>query len=207
MAIRDELKQFKKERILEEAVRLFYERGFRGTSLDAIAESLDMTTPFIYAAYERKNDILVEIYMRALLPSLEAIQQARAQGGAPAAQLWRFAFNYTRVVISNQRGTAVFFREEVSIPKESRREINRIKKVMDDEVAGLLNEGVRSGDFSVGDARTAALAIIGMVSWAYLWYREGGRLSPNQIAGELASHALRMAGVGPEALAQAQGHD
>ena len=41
MALRDELKSFKKERILEEAERLFYERGFRGTSLDAIAESLE----------------------------------------------------------------------------------------------------------------------------------------------------------------------
>ena len=90
MAIRDELKHFKKERILEEAERLFYERGFRGTSLDAIAESLDMTKPFIYGAYERKLDILVDIYERAMNRALDAIRGAREAGGTPAEQLRRF---------------------------------------------------------------------------------------------------------------------
>ncbi|MEY4863638.1 MAG: hypothetical protein RLZ51_1733, partial [Pseudomonadota bacterium] len=34
MTLRDELRSFKRERIIEEAQRLFYERGYRGTSLD-----------------------------------------------------------------------------------------------------------------------------------------------------------------------------
>jgi AcrR family transcriptional regulator len=202
LAIRDELKQLKKDRILEEAVKLFYERGFRGTSMDAIAESLDMTKPFVYAAFERKTDILVEIYMRALVPSLESVRKAREAGGSAALQLWRFASAYTEVVIHNQRGTAVFFREEVSIPEKSRREINRIKRVMDNEVAALLHEGAAAGEFSLGDVRTTALAIIGMISWAYIWYREGGRLTPAEIACELAANALRMAGASPSVIAQ-----
>ena len=86
MAIRDELKHFKKERILEEAERLFYERGFRGTSLDAIAESLDMTKPFIYGAYERKLDILVDLYERAMNRALDASRGAREARGTPASQ-------------------------------------------------------------------------------------------------------------------------
>ena len=204
VAIRDELRQLKKDRILEEAVKLFYERGFRGTSVDAIAESLDMTKPFVYAAFERKTDILVEIYMRALIPSLDSVRQARAMGGTAALQLWRFAKRYTEVVISNQRGTAVFFREEVSIPEKSRREINRIKRVMDNEVTALLETGKAAGEFNLGDTRTTALAIIGMISWAYIWYRESGRLSPEQIADELAANALRMAGANPNTISRLQ---
>lgn len=204
VAIRDELRQLKKDRILEEAVKLFYERGFRGTSVDAIAETLDMTKPFVYAAFERKTDILVEIYMRALVPSLESIRQARAAGGSATAQLWHFARRYTEVVISNQRGTAVFFREEVSIPEKSRREINRIKRTMDNEVAALLDAGQTAGEFTLGDVRTTALAIIGMISWAYIWYRESGRLSPQQIADELAANALRMAGASTLAISRLQ---
>jgi len=40
MNVRDELRSLKKERVLEAAQKLFYERGYRGTTLDAIAESL-----------------------------------------------------------------------------------------------------------------------------------------------------------------------
>ncbi|HYF58122.1 MAG TPA: TetR/AcrR family transcriptional regulator [Burkholderiaceae bacterium] len=195
MAIRDELKSFKKERILEEAERLFYERGFRGTSMDAIAESLDMTKPFVYGAYERKVDILVDIYLRAVNRSLETIRQAREAGGSPTQQLRRFALRFTGVVIANQPGTAVFFREESSIPQETLREINALKGRFDDELAALIADGVAAGEFSVADPRTATLAIGGMISWAYVWYRKDGRLQPDDIGAHMAAYALRLAGV------------
>ena len=39
-AMREEILAYKRERILEEAVKLFYERGFTGTTLDDIAAEL-----------------------------------------------------------------------------------------------------------------------------------------------------------------------
>ena len=36
--MREEILAYKRERILEEAVKLFYERGFTGTTLDDIAD-------------------------------------------------------------------------------------------------------------------------------------------------------------------------
>jgi len=183
VALRDELKHFKKERILEEAERLFYERGFRGTSLDAIAESLDMTKPFIYGAYER-----------AMNRALDAIRGAREAGGTPAEQLRRFAVTYTGVVIAHQAGTAVFFREEPSIPEEAVRRINDLKGAFDTELAALIVSGVEAGAFRVDDPRAATLAIGGMISWAYVWYRPGGRLTPDEIAAQMATYALRIVG-------------
>jgi hypothetical protein len=41
----------------------------------------------------------------------------------------------------------------------------------------------------------AALAISGMVSWAYVWYRPGGRLTIEQTSQELAALILALAGV------------
>ena len=52
MNVRDELRSLKKERVLEAAQQLFYERGYRGTTLDAIAESLNVSKPFVYAVYD-----------------------------------------------------------------------------------------------------------------------------------------------------------
>jgi AcrR family transcriptional regulator len=198
VAIRDEVKLLKKERILEEAERLFYERGFHGTSLDAIAESLDMSKQFIYGAYERKVDILVDIYMRAVNRSLDTIREARATPGTPTQRLRRFALRFTEVVISNQPGVAVFFREEASIPPESVRRINDQKGEFDAELAGLIAEGVAAGEFRVGDVRVATLAIGGMMSWAYVWYRQGRRLDVDAIARHMATYSLRIVGVWDE---------
>lgn len=194
MTLRDELRSFKRERILEEAQRLFYERGYRGTSLDAVAEALDMTKPFVYAVYARKVDILVEISMRTLQRSLDTLREARQAGGTPTAQLHRFAMRFTEVVIRHQAGSAVFFREEASIPPEATRRINRLKGEFDDELASLLEQGRAAGEFQVDDVRTATLAIGGMISWIYLWFRRGGRLSPAVIGEHMAVYALRIAG-------------
>lgn len=194
MTLRDELRSFKRERIIEEAQRLFYERGYRGTSLDAVAEALDMTKPFVYAVYARKVDILVEISMRTLQRSLDTLREARAAGGSPTAQLQRFAMRFTEVVIRHQAGSAVFFREEASIPADATRRINRLKGEFDDELAALLEEGRGTGEFALDDVRTATLAIGGMISWIYVWFRSGGRLSPAVIGEHMASYALRIAG-------------
>ena len=138
MTIRDELKLFKKERILQEAERLFYERGYHGTSLDAIAESLSMTKPFVYGAYDSKIDILVDISLRIVTRTLDTLRQARRDGGTPAEQLHRFALRFTAVVIADQAGVAVFFREEGLIPPSATRAINDLKGRFDDELAELL---------------------------------------------------------------------
>lgn len=200
MNVRDELKNFKKERILEEAQRLFYERGYRGTSLDAIAESLNVTKPFLYAVYDRKVDILVDISLRALTRVIDALAEARAAGGTPAAQMNLFARRFTEMVIRNQASSAVFFREEASIPPEVTRQINDLKGQFDEQLAALIQDGVNAGEFRVRDVRTASLAVGGMISWMYIWYRPGGRLTPEQIGDHMTEYVMNLLGTRPLAV-------
>ena len=194
MTISDEIRTVRKELILEHAERLFYERGYRGTSMDAVAEALSVTKPVLYAVYDRKVDILVDISMRVLNRSYDAIRESRQAGGSPTQQMKRFAMRFTEAVIRNQAGSAVFFREEASIPPEITLEINELKGRFDQEVAGLIADGMAAGEFDVDDARTATLALGGMISWIYIWYRKGGRLSPEAIGEHMADYALRIVG-------------
>lgn len=194
MAIKEEIEVFRKDRIRGQAERLFYERGFRGTSMDAIAESLQATKPFLYGSYQKKTDILFDIHMHVVQRTLEAIDNARASPGTPTEKLRRFAIRLTEVTLANQAAVAIFFREEASIPAKQLRRINDLKGKIDDGIAALLAEGVTAGEFSIADTRTAALAIGGMISWAYTWYRVSGRLDVAAIAAQMADYTLRVAG-------------
>ena len=194
MSIRDEVRQLKRERILKAAEELFYERGFTATTLDAIAESLDMTKPFVYGAFDKKTDILVEIYMRIMRKTFDALKQAKRLDGSPTTRLRHFAELFTDVVIENQAGVAVFFREEAFIPPEHVQETNRLKSEFDAQLSELLEEGMAAKEFVIRDVRLAALAIGGMISWVYIWYREDGRLDSASIGNHMAEYALRIAG-------------
>ncbi len=192
--IREQLKTFKKERIVEEAVRLFYERGFRGTSLEAIADSLDMTKPFIYGVYEKKTDILFDIATRITQDSLEAVEEQVRGDGTPRERLVRMSQALARICMDDRISVAVFFREEAQLEPERLAVVHETKGRIDDAIARLLDEGMRAGEFDVPDLRLAALAIGGMISWTYSWYQPAGRLSAEEIGRHMADYALSIAG-------------
>ena len=56
--MKSELNEYKRSRILEVASELFYERGFVGTTIDAIVGRLEVKKPFIYQS-QRKISFLV----------------------------------------------------------------------------------------------------------------------------------------------------
>ena len=192
---RDQVRDFKKERILEEASTLFYERGYRGTTLDAIAERLEVSKPFIYHHFKSKAELLVEIYKRVLRLCLETIETAAASPGTARQQLRAFAINYTQIVIKEQAIVAIFFREEQNLPPEEIDSINALKREFDAKLTQLLMDGVDKGEFEIADVRMATLALTGMMNWAYTWYRPRGRLKPDVIAQSMAGLAERLAGV------------
>jgi TetR/AcrR family transcriptional regulator, regulator of autoinduction and epiphytic fitness len=53
-----------RERMLEAAQRLFSERGYAETTIDAIATAADVATPTVYAAFQSKRGVLSALMRR-----------------------------------------------------------------------------------------------------------------------------------------------
>jgi len=192
--MRDEILAYKRERILEEAVKLFYERGFTGTTLDDIAAELGVTKPFIYTHFRGKVDLLAALCKPTIELSLEAVANAAAAPGSPTNRLHQAITDFTKVVLQRQANIAIYFREEKNLSAEGLAEINALRKRFDRVLSDLLAEGIASGEFDIPDPSLAALALGGMISWAYTWHRPGGRLTIDEMARQMADLALRMAG-------------
>ena len=193
--MRQEILAYKRERILQEAVALFYERGFTATTLDDIAAELGVTKPFIYTHFRSKTDLLVAVCRPTIELSLAAVSEAAAQPGTPTQRLRRAIEDFTRVVLRRQANIAVFFREEKHVSPEALAEINALRKRFDRVLSNLLADGVAAGEFEISDVNLAALAIGGMISWAYTWHRPKGRLTLDDMAAHMAELTLQMAGV------------
>jgi AcrR family transcriptional regulator len=192
--MREEITAYKRERILEEAVKLFYERGFSGTTLDDIAGKLGVTKPFIYTHFRSKVELLEAICRPTIEMSLAAIADAAAQQGSTAVRLFSGVVAFTKVVLTRQANIAVYFREEKNLSATGLADINALRKRFDRVLSDLLEEGAKAGEFHIADIRVAALAIGGMVSWAYGWYQPGGRLSIDDVGAQMARFAVEMAG-------------
>jgi len=193
-AMREEILAYKRERILEEAVKLFYERGFTGTTLDDIAAELGVTKPFIYTHFRSKTELLAALCQPTIELSLDAVTQAANGPGSPTERLYRAIAGFTEVVLTRQANIAIYFREEKNLSPDALGEINALRKKFDRVLSKLLTEGVAAGAFDVQDVSLTALALGGMISWAYTWHRPEGRLTLGDMCDRMGGLALQMVG-------------
>ncbi len=192
--MRDEIARLKRERILEEARQLFFEQGYQGTTLDQVARRLEVTKPFIYSHFENKAALLGDIAERGTRLSLKAIADACDRKGDPAERLGQAIREFCHVVMDHQANIAVYFREDKYVPAAASNRINEMRAEFDEKLAALLQEGMEEGLFRVDDVRLATLAVGGMISWMFTWYRAGGRLSDEHIADQMIELVMRTVG-------------
>jgi len=190
--IRDAVSRLKRERIIATAVELFYNNGLSNTSLEAVAEKMNVTKPFIYSHFKSKSDLLAEICARGIRASLDALNRAVASEGSVTDKLQALARDFMLAVLENQAHIAIYNREEKDLSPHDSEAINQMRSEFDRKFCALLTEGVDSGDFVVDDVQLASLAIGGIVSWSYVWYRPNGRLTRAETADRVAELVLAM---------------
>jgi AcrR family transcriptional regulator len=89
----------KRERILAEAAKLIAERGYHGTTIDAIAEKFGATKPFVYYHFESKADLLGEICQRGTVRALEEAGRGISAKGSPRERLDQFVTDFTSIAL------------------------------------------------------------------------------------------------------------
>ena len=96
-ALRDDVMNLKRDRILYEAGELFYERGYLQSTVNELAERLGATKPFVYYHFQSKADLLIEICERGTSDALAATEKALSTGGSPDQRFEALMREFTRV--------------------------------------------------------------------------------------------------------------
>jgi len=192
--MRDEVKQYKRSRIVEEASKLFYEHGYDATSVDMLAVELGVTKPFIYSYFENKRAILEAVHEAAAHRVLGHIKTAIHAPGPPDERLQRFVELYVNENIKEQIASGIYLQEEKNLSSQAKVAARKIEREFDKLLAGLIREGIESGVYSIQDAKMASLCISGMVRWVHRWYKPDGVLGADEIASTISEFALNMVG-------------
>lgn len=163
-------RQRKIEQILAVTARSLRQRGYNSTSLDDIADELDLTKASLYHYFASKE----ELVLRCLEDCHgRVVGRLRAVGRSEESAVDRL-----RGLIDEQ--LHILHRDESELvsmfiypwdwPPSVQERIGRWRAEHDEPFARVIDDGVASGELSVVDARTARLCLHGALNQTLLWF-------------------------------------
>lgn len=177
-------RETKREAVLRTAARMFNEKGFHATSLDEVAQSLNVTKPTLYYYVDSKDEILFEC-VRIGLEMLRAAIDESARPNATALQKLVAAMHRYAEIVTMDFGMCVIRVGEDPLPVESRLKLRRLKAQLDMEFRQLIVQCIEEGTLTPRDPKITSFALAGAISWIGRWYRPDGGLTGPQIATQI----------------------
>jgi len=177
--------------ILAAAGRIFREKGYHGTSVRDIAEAVGLLKGSLYHYIRSKDELLARLFEGLLEDTVRELEAIVVREMTAEARLRAMVRAYAAAVMANHDAVGLYLREWRSLPPAELAGLGARRRRMRTLFTDVITDGARARAFAAGDARIAALAILGSCNWVYEWYRPKGRLGPDAIADELADRAVR----------------
>ena len=181
----------REDEIIAAAGSLFREKGYHGTSVRDIAESVGLLKGSLYHYIRSKEELLARLFDGALEGTVRELEIVAARDASASDRLRDMVRTYVRAVTANLDAVGLYLREWRSLPAPELARLRAKRHAMRALFEDVVAQGVRGREFAVGDEKIAALAILGMCNWIFEWYRPRGRLRAQELANELAERAVR----------------
>ncbi|MBR1126364.1 TetR family transcriptional regulator [Bradyrhizobium lablabi] len=177
----------KREAVLRMAVQLFLEQGYHRTTLNDVAERLNITKPALYNYFSGKDEILYECWAIGQERVDDCLNEIAAGGGSGLAKLRKLIVGYAEVMTTDYGKSLVRF-DMRDLTEHNRRIVQLAKRKIDRAFRSYIREGIADGSIKPCDAKLSAFAIAGSLNWIGHWFQPGGKLPPETIAEEFAIH-------------------
>jgi AcrR family transcriptional regulator len=173
----------KQGQISEIAAELISTEGYKGTSLQKIADKVGVHKSTLFHYIKSKKDLLVQILEQSgnnLSANLERISSL--DKSEPEEKL-RAAFEtHLRSVIEDIGGLNVYLHEMKMLPPKYKKIYTQKRKNYEKYFENIVSEMKERGFFEGLDAKVVTFGILGMLNSIPRWYRPEGRLTIKEVS-------------------------
>ncbi|MGI5199299.1 TetR/AcrR family transcriptional regulator [Streptomyces sp. CA-288835] len=181
-------------RLLVAAVEAFAERGYHATTTRDIAGRAGMSPAALYIHFKTKEELLHRISRIGHEMALDVLQTAARGEGSATERLADAVNSFVRWHAGRRTTARVVQYELDSLGPAARAEIIALRRQVDAEVRGIIEDGVASGEFDVPNVRGTTLAVLSLCVDVARWFNVDGSRTPDEVGALYADLVLRMVG-------------
>lgn len=176
-----------RERILQEALRLFARHGYERVSLRQLAAAVGLTPPTLYHYFNTKEAVL-ETLAHQIADRFEQATAGIAESDWTVPhKLERFCIAHLITLLAQPEQSAIFLREAPQFLSEPQRSaFLQRQRAYEGRLETILREGMQKNLFRDIEPRFMAVSMLAALNATTTWYQPGGMLSPRQIAQSLS---------------------
>ncbi|CAL9565854.1 hypothetical protein SUDANB6_04757 [Streptomyces sp. enrichment culture] len=189
-------------RLLVAAVEAFAERGYHATTTRDIAGRAGMSPAALYIHYKTKEELLHRISRIGHDKALDILRTAARGEGSATERLADAVGSFVRWHAGRRTTARVVQYELDALGPDARAEILALRRQVDAEVRGIIEDGVATGEFDVADVQGTTLAVLSLCIDVARWFNVNGPRTPDEVGALYADLVLRMVGAKAPAAAQ-----
>lgn len=172
-----------RERLLQAAVDLFFEKGYASTSIREIGTKAGITNSLIYHYFTNKEEMLFEIVNRSvgdLIDTLNAITRGLSD---PLECLRQMLIGQTALLSAKrEKESKILFSEYHWLTGAKRKALRKSQREVYDIYMAKCRELKEKGLLNEIDLSVLTFSIFGVLFGFFRWYRDTGSLTKEDVA-------------------------
>lgn len=152
-----------RQRYLDQAARLFSERGFHAVSIDSVGAAVGVSGPALYRHFSSKEAMLTQILLEAsqsLVDGMEEILETRQESGPALLRL--LVDFHLDFALSSRAVIRLHDRDLSSLPPERNREVRSLQRRYIDAWARIVLQG--RPELSIVECQILMHAVFGILN-------------------------------------------
>jgi AcrR family transcriptional regulator len=178
--------------VLDAALKVFYEQGYSGATVQDIADELGILKGSLYHYIDTKEDLLfglIESVHQAAVGMHDEIMEV--EGLAPLDRVRLYVERQVEFNLDHLQLVAVYYQDMERLSEERRALVKARQRENSRFMVGLIKEAQARGEADPErDASLLANLVFATIVWTYRWYRPGGRASRKTVARTCGSYAI-----------------
>lgn len=183
---------FQKAKMLETARRLFWEKGYRATSMRDIGISYGCKPANIYNFFSDKKEILFEVLREEMEQIIHPIKHLEDDDLTSPVEQLRFLIEcHLKVTLSYRRSARLLFDVALdNLSPDKRKKIVDYRDTYDRIIRKVIRRGIEAGHFPEIDVKLAGFMIASMITRTRIWFHPKQGASVGELVDFIFKFAL-----------------